>query len=91
MAAISTGHIVSDLASVPAEKRVDYRLIPLELQSEADRALAGKAETIVDVKGKTPLASWMRSERAADKRKAKAKKRKRAIVAKSRRRNRKQK
>jgi hypothetical protein len=53
-----------------------YLSVPMELQADAETALAGKPETHVDLRAKTPLAAWAK------------KKRKEKIAAKSRRINR---
>jgi len=69
-----SGHLV-DLkeALMPA----GYEKVPQALEREAAKALAGRAETHIDLKARTPLADWAKKKRLAK------------IAAKSRRRNRK--
>lgn len=78
---VDTGHLFESLEAA-ARKGVDLRrliMIPGPLIEEAKNELAGKAETIVPLDGKTPLGEWAKQhrkgklERLREKRKARRK------------------
>jgi hypothetical protein len=73
-----TGHIMTlgDDEAMARALANSYLPLPQELQGEAQAALAGKAETHVDLRARGPLQDWAK------------KKRKEKIAAKSRRINR---
>lgn len=60
--------------------------LPEELNKEAQKELAGRKETFIDLKSDTPLARWAAKRRVSSSQK---KKRKRKIVKQSRKINRK--
>lgn len=80
---VETGHLVSDINDVDETLRDQYERLQGKLAIAAEKELAGRSETVVDVKrGKSPLAKWARKRRR-DKKRARA-----AIAKASRRRNR---
>ena len=64
-------------------ERSAYEVVPTGLAAEAERELAGKNETFVDLTKATPLAAWAAKKRAERKKT----KNKRKVVKASRKRN----
>lgn len=50
-----------------------FKVVPQELQEEAEKELEGKTETFINLKGKTPLAKWAKHQREMKKKKLKRK------------------
>ncbi|WP_425059209.1 hypothetical protein SCACP_38880 [Sporomusa carbonis] len=79
---VDNGHLIK-LAQYEA-MRAGYQPVPPELQTEAERELAGKNESFVDLKAASPLANWAAKKRAERDKKND----KRRMAKESRRRNR---
>lgn len=82
---VETGRLINTLGCTGEELeelwQAGYKSVPEELQPEAEKELAGKKETVVDLKSGNPLANWAAGQRE--------KKNKRKKMAKeSRRKNR---
>ncbi len=64
----NTGHLVRDIDRVPAAERGEYVSIPEAKRAEAERELAGRDETMVDLRAASPLSAWAREQRASRRR-----------------------
>ena len=82
---INTGHLITDegYQAMQDFQQKDYMLIPQELESAAERKLAGKPEAMVSLTSGGKLSSWA-SEQRRSKRKSRSK-----IAKESKKRNRK--
>ena len=63
---IDTGHLVSDTKY--AREDGDYTPVPSEYNRAARRALNGRGETTINIKGQSKLAKWACEERKKSRR-----------------------
>ncbi len=58
-----SGHLVRDVLQLSEAERPKYSEVPLELEAEAEAALAGQNEAHDNVRGPGRLAAWARADR----------------------------
>lgn len=68
---IETGHLVDEqtLRAMAQEQRREYVIVPHSLTGAANRALAGRGQTYIDLKRKSKLSAFAATKRK-DRRKA---------------------
>lgn len=82
---VNTGHLITSemFQALQESQQRDYALVPQELESAAEKKLAGKPEAMVSLNSGGKLSKWA-SEQRRSKRKSRSK-----IAKQSRKRNRK--
>lgn len=78
---INSGRLVADLNSISEEDRRHFTPVPNRLLAAALAMLAGQAETTVNVRQRSPITDWARSERKRQKNRARNKISKRSRAA----------